>query len=240
MFRVPIILSLCIAAFALGAERDRGVATCYVSGKEILGCSMRRPEYDVKARFQARSFGHRVKPGDRIFVAQRKPGSHALTMKTTPWVITSVPYSRVGFSIGPQLFGQRLFVSGHFQIAVAPTIFLGVLPGFARYEQDYARVSAMSTFLTLESYPGGRPFRGLSLLIGAGAYAFRLDYTGLSESLWAPAGIALVGWRFLFADGLHAGFGAGAQAMAWASSELLELKVNGVLPVFRFDFGIAF
>lgn len=238
MARCLLILCLYVASTAL-AEKS-GVATCYVSGKEILGCSRQAPSIDTRARFQARSFGHRVKPGDRIYVATRKPGSTDLTLRTRPWIITSVPYSKVGFSLGPQMFGPRLFVAGHFQIAVAPSVFLGVMPAFARFEQEFARVSAMSTFLTLESFPGGRPFRGLSLILGAGAYAFRVDYTGLSESLWAPSGIALVGWRFLFADGLHAGIAAGAQGMAWAVSELVDLRVNGVSPLIRADFGIAF
>jgi len=140
-----------------------------------------------------------------------------------------------GVNVGTSFFYPVL----GFQMAVYPTISVGVTGFFLTASQDPVYLTAFGGYATV-SYYSQEYFRGLWVQGGIGVTAFSITGGLEDESAAALTGLVTAGWRGYWDLGLNIGAGVGLQYMFDPEFTTIEATSTGIKPMITVDIGFNF
>ena len=140
-----------------------------------------------------------------------------------------------GVGVGTSFFYPTL--SG--QVAVSPTLAIGLTGHFFTYTSFPNTLTAFGGFATLNYY-SQEYFRGLWIQGGAGMTYFTVSSIYGTESATSITGIATVGWRGYWDLGINIGLGGGFSYTTIPLFTTINVNSAGFQPVLILDVGISF
>ncbi len=212
-------------------QRAREVACGVVVKVAVKGAIVRldQPNYDILA-------------GDRVVSKyQAVPGGQSAAAP----LINSVPEAEdsdthfANVALGGVAGTNFFYPVVNFQVAVAPTISLGLTGLFFNYSNELNTLLAFGGMATVNYY-SQEYFRGLWVQLGGGIAAISVSGASPPESATAFAGLATVGWRGYWDLGFNIGVGAGLQYLGDPAFQNTVLTSAGIKPIVVLDVGLSF
>ena len=134
-----------------------------------------------------------------------------------------------------------VFPTFQYQQAITKKWGLGIMPTYMNYALTEGSLKGLGTFFTYNRY-GTSPFNGFWWQFSIGIYNLTATYMNQpGSSLYAPAVLGTVGWRFSWKERMNFGFGLGSQYLLTSKNPGgTGLVFNGIIPALVFDAGLAF
>ncbi len=212
---------------------------CFSRKRELIACGKVISSSTYRIRVKNPKLAAAVRRGDRVYVQATGAGRQPSSLGNS-YVVTKIPHDRFSFAVGGYATQNLVFPELHVQVAATAGFAVGLMPSYAKVQDAVTQVNALGTFLTFEPFFRGRVFEGPSLLLGGGVYSLKIDSAGATEGVWAPAGLATVGWRFLTDAGPHLGISIGAQYVQPVESQLIIIPFTRFTAIGKLDIGFAF
>jgi hypothetical protein len=212
-------------------QRAREIACGSVVKVAVKGAIVRldQPNYDILA-------------GDRVVSKyQAEPSGKSAAAP----LIDSVPESEesewhvLNVALGGVAGTNFFYPVVNFQVAVVPTVSLGLTGFFFNYSNELNTLLAFGGMATVNYY-SQEYFRGFWVQLGGGLAAISVSGASPPESATTFAGLATVGWRGYWDLGFNIGVGAGLQLIGDPALQNTVLTSAGLKPIVVLDIGLSF
>lgn len=141
---------------------------------------------------------------------------------------------------GALLFGfSYLFPSVSYSRAISPSFVMGGQFGVMAVSGASESSFVFNGILHVDYYPK-ELFHRLWIRGGVALYRFSLTSSGLSETIWSPAVLSTVGWRWTMGEGISIGAGLGLHYIFKSTGTLFTLTMSGIQPLGVVDVVLRF
>lgn len=146
--------------------------------------------------------------------------------------------ARTGLATGMTFGLNYFFPSVHLEVAVSPSVTLGVLGVYGDSQSNNSRNKTYGGLVSVTYYTP-QPSLGLNFELLLGAYNSNISYGAVGEEVTSIAGALLIGWKGYFSEQFHYRLNAGAQYVS-NQKTAQYLDFSNVLPFFRAEVGVSF
>jgi len=143
-------------------------------------------------------------------------------------------------TIGGHGFSNYLYPTVHFERALASWVSFGITGLYSKSKEGSTDALLYGGYASLNIYTGGGNFRGIWLQGAYGAWTLEAKAAGETERTFRKVALVTVGFRGQVESFLRVGIAGGILNLDPINSRLLDITVQGTVPVITFDLGFSF